>query len=106
MTPRVMAVCGKGGVGKTTVAAIMAAELLRRKNIKALIIDADHAGGLEMALDFQGGKSINQVRVETINQIKKKNTDNKELTLSFSALPSLLPPFFLRFTLVIFNSFM
>ncbi len=79
MTAKVIAVCGKGGVGKTTVSAIIAGELSRRKDLKALIVDADHAGGLAMALDFPGGKSINQVRVDTINEIKKKNTDNKDL---------------------------
>lgn len=79
MTPRVIAVCGKGGVGKTMVSAVLCGELCRRKDRKALIIDADHAGGLEMALHFSGGKSINQVRVETIQEIKKKNTDHKNL---------------------------
>ncbi len=79
MTPRVISVCGKGGVGKTMVSAILCGELCRRKDRKALIIDADHAGGLEMALHFPGGKSINQVRVETIQEIKKKNADQKDL---------------------------
>lgn len=79
MTPRVIAVCGKGGVGKTTVSAITSHELFRRKDRRALIIDADPAGGLQMALHFPEGTSINQVRVETISEIKKKNRDKKDL---------------------------
>jgi CO dehydrogenase maturation factor len=79
LTPRVIAVCGKGGVGKTTVSAITSHELFRRKDRRALIIDADPAGGLQMALHFPEGTSINQVRVETINEIKKKNRDKKDL---------------------------
>lgn len=79
MTPRVIAVCGKGGVGKTVVSAIMCGELCRRRDRKALLIDADHAGGLGMALQFPEGKSINQVRVETIQEIKKKIADPKDL---------------------------
>jgi len=79
VTPRVVAVCGKGGVGKTMVSAILCGELGRRKDRKALIIDADHAGGLEMALQLSGGKSINQVRVETIREIRKKNADHQDL---------------------------
>jgi CO dehydrogenase maturation factor len=53
---RVVAVCGKGGVGKTTVAAVLASEL-RRSGGRVLLVDADHAGGLSMALGLAARRS-------------------------------------------------
>jgi len=83
---KVVAVCGKGGVGKTTVCAVLAAELLRRKKLKALIVDADPAGGLSMALKIPIKRSIDQVRIETIRTIKKGKRDKKDIALSVDYL--------------------
>lgn len=79
MSRKVIAVCGKGGVGKTTVSAILAAEICKRGAGKALVVDADPAGGLGMALGMAARKSINKLRVETIAQIKKKEVDKRDL---------------------------
>ncbi len=86
MSPRVVAVCGKGGTGKTTVSAVMARELFKNKDQKALMVDADHAGGLTMALGMEVSRSIDQVRNETIRQIKKRESSKKDLALTVDYL--------------------
>lgn len=40
----ILSVCGKGGVGKTTVSAVAAQALAARDGTRALIVDADPAG--------------------------------------------------------------
>jgi len=80
------AICGKGGVGKTTVAAVMARRLRNRKEIRALVVDADPAGGLGLALGLAPKKTLNEVRAETIRTIKKAGSDQKELALTVDYL--------------------
>jgi CO dehydrogenase maturation factor len=76
---KVIAISGKGGVGKTSISAIFAAELFKQGRGTALIVDADPAGGLGMALGLSAKRSINQLRVETIQEIKKSQIDQREL---------------------------
>src|SRR5450756_2327764 len=61
----IVAVCGKGGVGKTTVTAVAARELSRLKSVKALVVDADPGGGLEMALSIKPKKTLNDCLLYT-----------------------------------------
>jgi CO dehydrogenase maturation factor len=75
---RVMAVCGKGGVGKTTVAAVLARALRGRPGVKALIVDADPAGGLGLALGLSVKRSINEVRLATIADIRDGGSARRE----------------------------
>ena len=82
MSPRVLAVCGKGGVGKTTVCAVLAGALIARGDRKALLVDADPAGGLGMALGLPVHRSLDQVRRDTIQEVKKGGTDSKDLAMS------------------------
>ena len=123
---KVIAICGKGGVGKTTVSAILACALSRglaspefwgqtpsaklglrgrgltprgltpattpaqalstRKGLKVLLIDADPAGGLAMALGISAKRSLNQVRKDTIRAIKKGQRGKKEIAMSIDYL--------------------
>jgi len=82
MSATVIAVCGKGGVGKTTVSAIIAQALSGMSDRKALLIDADHAGGLAMALGIDVVRTVNDVRLDTIGEIKKGETDKRDLAAS------------------------
>jgi CO dehydrogenase maturation factor len=82
MKPMVLAVCGKGGVGKTTVSAMIARALARRPGLKALLVDADPAGGLGMALALPVKRSVNEVRAQTIREIKDHAADKNELAAS------------------------
>lgn len=72
---KVIAICGKGGAGKTTVSAILGGALSERKDLRVLMVDADPAGGLGMALALPVKRSVNQVKTETIRAIKKGTRD-------------------------------
>jgi len=81
----IIAVCGKGGVGKTTISAVAANALSGRKE-KALIVDADPAGGLGMALSLQAKKTLNDVRKEIIEEVKAGERDSRDLAVSLDYL--------------------
>jgi CO dehydrogenase maturation factor len=71
---RLIAICGKGGTGKTALAAMMTKVILdsgQRK--KLLLIDADPATGLAIALGVKIKRTIGQIREEVILTAKKGN---------------------------------
>lgn len=82
----ILAVCGKGGVGKTTVAAVAAKLLSVKDEIKALVVDADPAGGLGMALGVQARKNLNDVRKELIEEVKAGRREPRDLAVSVDYL--------------------
>jgi CO dehydrogenase maturation factor len=81
----ILAVCGKGGVGKTTISAIGARALLAGGR-KSLIVDADPAGGLAMALGIEAPKTLNDVRKELIAEVKAGLRDERDLAVSVDYL--------------------
>jgi CO dehydrogenase maturation factor len=64
---KVIAVCGKGGVGKTSVSSMIVKLLLGRGAGKVLAIDADPAVGLSTALGVEIGKTLDDIRRELIS---------------------------------------
>ena len=76
---RMIAVCGKGGVGKTAFTAMLSIALLESgKAGKLLLIDADPALGLTNALGIKIEKTMGQVREEIIHAAKAGNKTELE----------------------------
>ncbi|MCD6569962.1 MAG: AAA family ATPase [Deltaproteobacteria bacterium] len=68
---RTIAVCGKGGVGKTSVTALMVKLLAKRGGLKILAVDADPSIGLATALGVEVKKTVDDIRNELIAKVKK-----------------------------------
>jgi CO dehydrogenase maturation factor len=66
-SPKILAVAGKGGVGKTSIAATMVRLLTEAyPDKKILAIDADPAVGLSTALGIEPTTTIDDIRKEVI----------------------------------------
>jgi CO dehydrogenase maturation factor len=79
---KVIAVCGKGGVGKTTMSALLGRALASDTEDRVLVVDADPAGGLAMALDWSVAGSINDLRQEILDELERRKTDRTDLAAS------------------------
>ena len=76
---KLVAVCGKGGVGKTAFTAILGRTLMDSDRAgKLLLIDADPAMGLLTALGIEVNRTMGQVREEIINTARKGGDEEKE----------------------------
>jgi len=73
---KIISFCGKGGVGKTSICALTTKIL--SKNHKILAIDADPAVGLATALNFSVSKTLDDIRNDLIENLKKGNKQSKE----------------------------
>jgi len=83
MESKIIAVCGKGGVGKTFLTAAMVKLLADRGDTKILAIDADPSFGLAPALGVKVKKTVNDIRNDLIDTIKKRRgTGDKSELLS------------------------
>lgn len=78
---RVIAVCGKGGVGKTAFSAMLVNELAKREQTGSLLaVDADPALGLALALGVQCNvPTIGQVREQLIGAAKSGVEEQERL---------------------------
>jgi CO dehydrogenase maturation factor len=75
---RLVAVCGKGGTGKTVFTAMMARALLESgKAGKLLLIDADPAANLPNVLGLAVKRTMGQIREEIINTARSGDQDEK-----------------------------
>ena len=80
--PVLLAVCGKGGVGKTSISAIVIRILAEKADKRILAIDADPAVGLATALGFRGERTVNDIRNDLIGRIKKGESENRQALLA------------------------
>lgn len=77
-----LAVCGKGGVGKTALTALMTKILVRvGSGLKLLAIDADPAMGLPNALGVSVKRSMGDVRDEIIRNARTAK-EKREIELA------------------------
>lgn len=90
---KIIAVCGKGGVGKTSISAMTTRILASDKSRKVLAIDADPAVGLAIALGVNVTRTVDDVRNDLIAKIEKGEAgDKKEVlaSLDYELLDSLV----------------
>lgn len=78
--PSIIAVCGKGGVGKTSISSIITKIIAGSDDRKVLAIDADPAVGLATALGIEVRKTVDDIRQNLINRLESgKNGDKREM---------------------------
>lgn len=68
-----IAFAGKGGTGKTTIAALLIRSLLRRSKGPLLAIDADPAANLHMALGLRQPITVGEIREEMSENAQSKS---------------------------------
>ncbi|MBF0120086.1 MAG: AAA family ATPase [Desulfobacterales bacterium] len=79
-SPIIIALCGKGGVGKTSISALLTKILCQDSSKKILAIDADPAVGLASALGIQVKLTVDDIRNNFISRIKAgEKIDKKEI---------------------------
>jgi CO dehydrogenase maturation factor len=66
-----VAVAGKGGTGKTTLAALIVNELLKRNRTPVLAVDADPNTSLDQALGRRVSRTIGELREGLLDRIRR-----------------------------------
>jgi CO dehydrogenase maturation factor len=69
-----IALAGKGGVGKTTIAALLVKYLVERNDGPVLAIDADPSSNLNMALGLDLDWTVGDIREDLLVQVKSSLT--------------------------------
>lgn len=64
---KVLAITGKGGVGKSAIVSMMIKVLARKRNRPILVIDADSAMTLNQVVGIAADKTVSDIRNEVIN---------------------------------------
>jgi CO dehydrogenase maturation factor len=68
--PITIALAGKGGVGKTSVAAMIIKFLIQNRSGSVLAIDADPSSNLNMVLGLDLDWTVGDIREEMLSQVK------------------------------------
>jgi CO dehydrogenase maturation factor len=69
-----IALAGKGGVGKTTIAGMVVKYLVHQKNGAVLAIDADPSSNLNMVLGLDLEWTVGDIREDMLAQVKESLT--------------------------------
>jgi len=75
---RLIAICGKGGSGKTALAALLTKCILERNGSKLLVIDADPTMNLPATLGLQAGRTVNEIRERIIREARSAGKVEKQ----------------------------
>ncbi len=78
---KIMAMCGKGGVGKTSISSLMVKKLAQSDGKKILAIDADPAVGLATSLGITVRKTVDDIRKDLIDRIREGDAPGNRETL-------------------------
>lgn len=78
---KVIALTGKGGVGKTSISALLVRMLRKDPSKRILAIDGDPAVGFSTALGVQVRKTLDQIRMEVIESGKSGEKEAKAALL-------------------------
>ena len=76
--PIIIAVCGKGGVGKTSISALLVRMLSQNPSHTVLAIDADPAVGLSFPLGINVAKTVDDIRNDLIERLERKESASRE----------------------------
>ena len=68
--PKSLAVAGKGGTGKSTIAALLVSELCKRGEGPVLAVDADPDSNLGTLLGLKPSQTIGELRDDLLKDIK------------------------------------
>ena len=69
-----IAVAGKGGTGKTTVAGLIVRYLMRQRQGTILAIDADPSSNLHFVLGMDLEETIGDIREDMLDQVQANST--------------------------------
>ena len=73
--PKILAVAGKGGVGKTSLSAAFVRLLTEtHPDARILAIDADPAVGLSTALGVEVRQTLDDIRKQIVSSVQKQMT--------------------------------
>jgi len=76
--PLIIALCGKGGVGKTSMSALITKMFAADPARRVLAIDADPAVGLSYPLGITVTKTVDQIRKDLIDKLGNDEPVHKE----------------------------
>jgi CO dehydrogenase maturation factor len=90
---RLIAICGKGGSGKTALAALLTKCVLEQNTAKLLVIDADPTMNLPATLGVKAEKTVNEIREKIIREARSAGSLEKQhlaRSLDFMLLEALI----------------
>ena len=76
---RLIAICGKGGSGKTALTAMLTKHILQKDRERLLVIDADPTMNLPATLGVEVKRTANEIREKIIEEARSAGKQEKEL---------------------------